>query len=58
MATEFERSIREVTRVYRESRGLPPLKGEEIPTSLREGHLSEVLTGSVPKGGDSGKQSL
>ena len=32
--TEFERAIRAVTAVYRESKGLPPLKGDEIPASL------------------------
>lgn len=36
MATEFERSIAAITAVYRESKGLPPLKGEEIPASLRK----------------------
>ena len=51
MATEFERSIAAITAVYRESKGLPPLKGEEIPTSLRKGHLAEVLTSSVLESG-------
>ena len=49
--TEFERSIRAVTAVYRESKGLPPLKGEEIPQSIRKGHLAEVLTSSVLESG-------
>ena len=32
--TEFEKAIRAVTAVYRESKGLPPLKGDEKPKSL------------------------
>ena len=55
--TPFEKSIRDVTAVYRESKGLPPLASDEIPQSLLKGHLAEVLTFSLPKGGDSGKQN-
>jgi len=34
--TNFEKSIREVTAVYRQSKGLPPLQSDEIPASLRK----------------------
>ena len=49
--TPFEQSIRDITAVYRESRGLPPVKGEEIPQSIRKSHLAEVLTSSVLESG-------
>ena len=32
--TPFEKIIRDVTADYRRDKGLPPLKGDEIPKSL------------------------
>jgi len=36
----------------------PKYQDFAIPDSIRKGDLAQVLTFSLPKGGDSGKQSL